>query len=468
MVASKLDEIDTIKPADTWSQPSSFLCTEPIDDKTVAVELSNFEIANTRKDASDSLRKLISLSTKLNSEMLKETLNNRILPTVKTFDFQITNATNDTVITLNETRSILRCIGPYISDLGIYFRMDKYPKNIDRYFFKMRQYIGPNLKTVRLKFFPTYQDWFEQLKPLLSKIECLVLETSNYDFDYDIDFQLYCPNLKILKMSMNLNGTLLSKEQPKLERISMLNNQFMEERLVLEFMKNNSQLLYLKIEANDCNNLLNQIPIHLPMLEKLCLYQGYPNISADNLGELWFFRSKNKSYNFSFVLFFIAEHLTVMKNLTKLKLMYLEPDDLNGILSCLSKFKELQELKIHLFYDGVDSVDLDDIYSPNLDLIVTLAQELPQLECFHIRYCNIDADTLNNFVRYARKLKYLAVYRCGCEITDGILENIENIRQTVNPTMMVLYADKIYPELNKEVRYRCIFVSLPRKYSISK
>lgn len=289
--ASKLDEIDTILPADTWCQPqpSSFLCTEPIDNDTVVDALKQFEIANgaggSQKDVSDVLRKLISLSTNSNSELLKEALNNRILPSVKTFDFHLTAANNGTSINLRETRSILRCIGPYISQLGVSFKMDKYPKNIDRFFVKMCQYIGPNLNTIRLKFVPTNQDWLQQLRPLLNRIECLNIQTSNYDFEYDIDFQSYCPNLKTLKLSMNLNGELLSKKQPKLERISILHNQYMQERLVLEFMKNNPQLLYLKIEANDSNNLLKQIPIHLPRLEKLCLYQGYPNICADYLGE---------------------------------------------------------------------------------------------------------------------------------------------------------------------------------------
>lgn len=129
----------------------------------------------------------------------------------------------------------------------------------------------------------------------------------------------------------------------------------------------------------------------------------------------------------------------------------MEPDEFNGILNCLPKFKQLEELKLHLFYDGVDSVDLDDIFSPNSDSLVTLAQELQQLECFHIRYCSFDTETLNKFIRNAKKLKSLGIYRCGFEITDIILENIENIRQAVNPTLMVLYADKIHPELNKEV-----------------
>lgn len=280
-----MDEIDECVPADTWCQPSSFLSV-PIDNDTIADALNKFpnEAGESQTGVMDLLRKLISFSATSNSELLKEALNNRILPSVKSFDFHITNL-NGTVMTLSETRSILRSIGPYISQLGICFRMDKYPKNINRYFHKMCQYVGPNLNTLRLRSVPAYQDWLEPLKPLLNRIECLVISTSNYDFDYDIDFQLYCPNLKLLKITMNLNGTLLSKKQPKLEKISILDNQYMEERLVLEFMKNNPQLLYLKIAANDCNNLLQQIPQHLLKLEKLCLYQGYPYMSANNLGE---------------------------------------------------------------------------------------------------------------------------------------------------------------------------------------
>lgn len=143
-----------------------------------------------------------------------------------------------------------------------------------------------------------------------------------------------------------------------------------------------------------------------------------------------------------------------MKQLKKLKLMYMDEEDINGILCCLPKFRQLEELKLHIFYDGLDSVDLEEIYTPNMDFIVTLAQELSQLECFHIRYCGIDAETLKNFIRSAKKLKNIGVYRCGLQITDTILEGIEGIRQTVNPTLLSLCADKIDPELNKEVRYR--------------
>ncbi|KAJ6646609.1 hypothetical protein Bhyg_01822 [Pseudolycoriella hygida] len=430
---SKFEEICEILPADTWSQPSSVPCMEPVEKDTVADLLTKFDVISRdsekdQKSLFDLLRTLISISSKSNSDLLKETLNNRILPSVKRFDFQLSDYTNRSAISLSETRSILRCIGSHISELGIYFRMDKYPKNVERYFYKMCQYIGPNLKTIRLKYVPSDQGWLLHLKPLLNQIELLDIRTFNYDFEYDIDFQQYCPNLKTLKIYMNLNGTLLSKKQPKLERISILNNQYMEERLVLEFMKNNPQLLYLKIEANDSNNLLKQIPLHLPNVEKLCLYEGYPDIYAENV-----------------------EHLTAMTNLKKLKLMYLNPDKFDGILNCLAKFTQLEELKLHIFYEGIDSVDLDEMYRPNCDFIVTLAQQLIHLECFHIRYCGIDEETVKNFIRNAVNLKHLAMYRCGLEITDTMLETIDAIRRT--STLLTLCADKIHPQLNKEKTY---------------
>jgi hypothetical protein len=131
--------------------------------------------------------------------------------------------------------------------------------------------------------------------------------------------------------------------------------------------------------------------------------------------------------------------------------MYLDPDEFNGILNCLPKFKQLQELKLHIFYDGVDSVDVDDVYDPNMESLITLSQELTQLECFHIRYCHVDMDTVKNFIRNAKHLKHLGIYRCGLEITDQLLEDIEKIRHGVNTTLIVIYADKISSDLNKEV-----------------
>lgn len=140
-----------------------------------------------------------------------------------------------------------------------------------------------------------------------------------------------------------------------------------------------------------------------------------------------------------------------MKQLKKLKLMYLDEEDFSGILNLLPQFRQLEELKLHLMYDGADTPDLDEIYSPDSNSIVTLAQELHQLECFHLRYCSIDSETLNNFIRAAKKLKVLSLYRCGLEITDSILEMVNIIRGSVNTSMLVLSADKIHPELNKEV-----------------
>lgn len=65
--------------------------------------------------------------------------------------------------------------------------------------------------------------------------------------------------------------------------------------------------------------------------------------------------------------------------------MHVEPDEFHGILNSLPKFKQLH--KIRLSYDGIDSPDVENIYSPNNELIITLAQELTQLKCFLIRYC---------------------------------------------------------------------------------
>lgn len=132
--------------------------------------------------------------------------------------------------------------------------------------------------------------------------------------------------------------------------------------------------------------------------------------------------------------------------------MFLDEEDFNGILNCLPKFRQLVELKLHLSYDGVDCVDLDEIFSPNRDLLTALAEELPLLECFHIQFCDISAETLIDFIRRAKKLKTVKVYRCGLEVSDLILETIDNVRKAESLGSMVLCADKISSELNREVQ----------------
>lgn len=345
------------------------------------------------------------------------------------FTFVFVDSSDAPNIPLAEARSILRSIGPYVRDLCVNFRDNKWPKDIGRFFYKMCQYVGENLKTLRLIYVPNDEDWLRQLKPLLLRIETLHVAICNYDFDFDIDFQSYCPNLTTLKIRMNLKGEWLTKPWPKLERLSIRDNQYMEERLVLEFMKNNPQLKYFEVAANDCDNFLPQISEHLHNVEKLCLYQAYPYMSAENL-----------------------THLAELKQLKKLKLMYLEDEDFDRIVACLLKFKQLQELKLHVFYDGSDTVNAEDLFQPNMDAIVNLSQELHELECFHIRYCQIHAAMLYDFIRNARNLKQIRIYRCGVEISDEMLENIESIRQSINPTKLFFYADKISAELNNEVR----------------
>lgn len=236
-----------------------------------------------QRDGLLSPRELIFKAVKSKAPRVMEALN-RILPLVQKFEFQLTDA-NGTAILLSEVRSILQCIGKHISELSVTFRMDKYPQYTDRYYRKICQYIGPQLKTLKLSGVPANEQWLIALKPILCQIECFSVRTSNYDFDYDIDFEVYCPNVQTLDICMNLRGTLLSKKQGKLKKLSMLNNQYMEETLVLEFMKNNPQLMDLTIQANDCNNFLKQIALHLSKLEHICLHQGYPNITADNLGK---------------------------------------------------------------------------------------------------------------------------------------------------------------------------------------
>lgn len=136
--------------------------------------------------------------------------------------------------------------------------------------------------------------------------------------------------------------------------------------------------------------------------------------------------------------------------------MYLDEEDFNGILNCLPKFRQLETLQLHLLYDGPDDIDLEYVLKPDFNLFTTVAQELSQLKRFHLRYCQIDAETVKNFVHYAKNLEVFTIRGCGLEITDSILESIATARHGASAVTMMLYADKVHPEINRENMYSTV------------
>ncbi|KAJ6641784.1 hypothetical protein Bhyg_06727, partial [Pseudolycoriella hygida] len=438
--APQLEEVEVVLPADTWVQKTSF--SHPVVDcEALVVALNKYEASLSTGQTHDvlSIKELISMATKTDSLSVKEALD-RILPWVKNFEFTITN--NDGVaVLLSEVRSTLRCIGQHICHLSITFRMSIYPKYINRYWEKICQYAGPQLNSLKLTCIPNNQEWLVTLQPLLNRIQHLDVLMINYDINYDIDFALYCPNLISLKIFMNLNGTLLCKNQPTLQHLTMLHNDFMD-HIFQDFLRNNPQLVYLKISANDCIGLLQKIALHLPALQGLCLHRGYPEIRAEYL-----------------------DCLTTLKHLRNLELVKLNKCNFDAILSCLPKFKQLEGLELYVFYDDIYNVDVNLIHEPYPDLIITLAQELLHLERFYLRFCKIDSATLCEFVRHAKNLRTLGLYGCGLVITEAELDVIETIRLTFNRPMLVIYADQIHSELNREKVYRA--VNLVAKTSLS-
>lgn len=393
----KIEIINCVLPADTYHQPT--VNKQDIDTEMIDLKHS---ILNLNEDCLRQIFECCDLETLVNlSEVCQrfhEILHRTQFPKFKAITF---NLNRDQKMNVCKVRRILRCIGPYLCDITIEAYYNEKFENLIRYFHKIGQYVGTNMRQLCMNQILPVPELLNGINGILRRIEILKIVVYNGDFDFDIDFRTLCPNLIKLKLLQNAQFVENAGKWNKLRNLSVIHNEFMVSSTFISFMENNPLLNSLKVTAYSSDTTVKEIGRCLPNLEKLTLYQGFPDISSANL-----------------------VYLLQLKQLTTLKLMYLDEDKLNDVLDCLSKFKGLRKLKLHLFYDGPSD---EEHYLPNQSLLINIAQELNQLETFHIYRCQLNAATVIDFIRYAENLKEFHWHECDTQLTKKLLMDIVSI-----------------------------------------
>lgn len=398
--------IKTVLPADTWHQP--FALTDEQKEVNAQIALKSFDefIKNGQIDQASDVFYTREFARALRSfdflpEEHRGTLRSACFANTKRFHFYL--GSDNRKMLLRDARNLMKMIGASVDELIVDGLFKAWPENSPRYLFKISQLTGPNIQSLVLKNIPADTTWVKPMKSVLERIKALDISTDNYDFvEYDLDLQEICPNLRSLKVKMNMKGGFLVKHWPSLEKFSNQHNQYMEERLVTEFMKNNPQIKYLKVDANDCNRLTKEIVEYLPKLESLCLIDAYPDIAAANVTPL-----------------------LELKYLERLKLESIREGKRNEILSCVTQFAHLKVLKLYFIEDEVDA---ESEFEWKSDLIVNISKSLHRLEAFHLHFFLLEENAVFDFIRNAKKLKILDVRGCNLSISPEFLEKIVEIR----------------------------------------
>lgn len=400
-----------IQPADTWIQPIASDTTgddpmegNQVDDDAVAPK---FFILN--EDCMLELIKYLDLDSLVNlsnvCKLFHRLLHQHVFPHYR--KFSIVNNNSMIPMPLAKVRQTLMSIGPYITDLEFVWHDFDHDDRLQRFLEKLEQYIGKNVRCVRFRHALLNETHFSTIKGILQRLDILEMVVYNPDYELDLDFATLCPDLRRLKLLENMVLVKCCKPWPSLTYLSIVGNEFMELSEFQSFLKQNPQLRCLKFTAYHAPDRIQAVAQYSTNVEKLTILPSFPNLAASNI-----------------------VYLNSLQHLTKLSLMYLEDDDLNGILECLTRFHGLRVLKLHLFFDNNDE---DGHYEPKQQALISLAQELPHLEKFYTRYIKWKESTVIDFIQNANQLNAMHIHWCDLTTTNSLVWKIVKVLQANRP-----------------------------------
>lgn len=393
-----------MQPADTWIQPSVINATAtvtPMDDEQSAAFflLNEFCMLEIFKYLDlDSLVNLAFVCTQFH-----RLLHQHCFPRHRTYSIQ--NDKSLVPVPLAKVRQTLMCIGPYLTEL--YFKWHDYDHDdrLQRFLDKVGQLVGKNIRCIRFHQTLLDESHIPAIQSLLKQLDTLEMVTYNPDFDLDLDFSVLCPQLRRFKLLENMQLIHASeKPWPTLEYFSTIGNEYMEMPAFRSFLTNNPQLQCLKFTAFSADDRLQAVAQHSKNLRKLTMFPSFPNLCASNI-----------------------VYLSSLQHLSKLSLMNLEENDLNGILECLARFTGLRSVKLFLSYDSHEG---DSHYEADQQKLISLAQELPHLEKFSTRYVKWKDSTVLDFIQNASQLKAFHIHWCDLTITNAMVGKIVKVLQS--------------------------------------
>lgn len=366
----------SVEPANTWVQPLTL--QQPIIDDIINDDISESEEPPVRHLIGDCLEKVFE-SCDLDSLM-------NILEVDKWFNrsatffgfrrfktFEIDHFNN---YSLAQSRRILKLIGRHITKLKVAAKKDQMRMLHQLHVEKL---VGSNLREleVELSHFSDLGSW----QPLLKSLRSLQITSSNVNtLNITHCLQAMCPELIKLVVSRISDFPLSSTHWPTMLHLAVnthLSDTTLQDFCV--FIQNNPQLKCLEFEYNN----------NLGELQFQRIFQNLTNLEALAISLQC---NEAPLLNFSAL---TTTRLTALK----LGLPYSKQVSSN-LLSTVKGMGTLRELVILSSYGLADG-----LRSEILDVI----KQLEQLETLTLDLSVADASTIQDVVRFAKKLKYLRV-----------------------------------------------------------
>lgn len=299
-----------------------------------------------------------------------------------------------------KVREILDCIGNYLVELSICQTSESF-----LFYAYLGASIGDRIRKLTIGAPFISETSLQAIEPILGRIEELVLRISNtVPDDDDLMLQSRCPNLRRLHIQWDTSFARNTANWPRLEELSLGDNDYIDNDTMVEFMQNNPQLRKLKIGAYNCELQLHDIAMHLTNLEQLVLFQNYSDLSAESILDL-----------------------RPLIRLQRLILRNVVASDFEGIVNHVTKLNGLIDLQLQAQFDQCTD---DEYFVPKHQNIVSIALEMPQLQVFGISFSQLGVETIVEFLRFAANLREIHIHDCDFMLTPETIDLIINVRKT--------------------------------------
>lgn len=379
-----------IQPADTWEQPIIEQPDQPMDDDEEP------QIFMLNDDCFEKLFDYLDFASIINVSEVCQRLQTLTAPIFnRTRKLEIDNSDSHMpTVSLARFRRYLKHVGNYIEEISFQWHDHDHNSRIDRFLDKMVQLMGTQVRKIRFRDMLTYEKHFIKLAPLFQNLTTLEIVTYNSDYELDIDFVALCPNLRKLKLLENMVLIKCSKPWPSLEYLSIVGNEYMITDTFRSLIQQNPQIRCFKFTAFEGDDRIRGVAQYLPNIERLTIFESFPEFSQANLMPL-----------------------CNLRHLTKLSLVHVDENLLVGILECLSRMVTLTDLKLAAYGETTNENRSID------NAMLAMAESLTALERFTTRFLPITDYIFSLFIQRSQRLEMVHMHNATFTFTDAVIKN---------------------------------------------
>lgn len=400
-------QVFTIRPANSWEQPSTEMNLPPECEQ-------NSEIFRLNEDCMRHLFKYLDLDTLVNladtCQRFDGLLKSHGFPTIRKLAFDVEHFAElyGIPMSLSRLNRHSQCVGKYITDLCFSLNSNPniYDENgdeafkddwINRYLEVLTENVGSNLRRAEISIIHDLS--ISTIVPILHNLEVLEIVASGFEPTAGIDFQRMCPNLVDLTLYAPFKMPTSKETWASLRRLHIDTEEATPVDVLQSYFTMNPQLTHVNFTGDYRDSDISLTISQLPKLERIRI-------------ELEYFELSDR----------VAASMRNLPNLTEIEMINVNYNNLAKLFNYLATFVGLRKID---FYNRWSIRETEDEQRHEQSFI-EMVKSLPKLEYLNINNIPITQANFIKFVGIAGQLKTLS-YCSWIKFTDDLIFKIVDV-----------------------------------------